>query len=449
MTETASPKHQTDRATRMRFMMIENSTSVALREFWPKIQGKLPEILEGFYQHMVKEPKLAEMLGTQISRLKGAQGAHWERLFNGRFDDAYMEGVRTIGLVHNRIGLEPRWYIGGYAYVLSKITALAVQSYRWRPKRLAEVIGAVNSAVMLDMDLAISVYQEALLEEQANRAVVDELIRAFEADMASTLAALSTASAELNSTASGMATTANETMQQATSVAAASEQATINVSSVAAAADQMASSIGEIGQQVSQSEKISRQAVGAAQSTISEVRHLAEMAQNIGNVVKIISDIAGQTNLLALNATIEAARAGEAGRGFAVVASEVKELASQTAKATEEIGAQIVTIQAATTGSVEQIERIGKTIGEMSEITTSIAVALEEQDATTKEIARNIEEAAKGTSEVSSSITGVSQAAGVTGAAASHVMEASGELTRQGDLLRNGIGRFLAGIRAA
>lgn len=446
--ESASDPH--DRDTRLRFMRIGEATGIALREFWPTVEKALPVILDGFYRHVTAEPNLAKMLGNRVERLKGAQGAHWARLFDGRFDEAYIQGVRAIGLVHNRIGLEPRWYIGGYAFVLSRLTELAVRRYGWRSKRLREVIAAVNSTVMLDMDYAISVYQDAMLEDRAKRQrTVDALIGVFEEKVTGALDALSSASGELNLTATSMASTAEETTQQATSVAAASEQATINVSSVAAATEEMTSTISEISHQVEQSDKIARQAVVEADATMTEITSLAEMANSIDNVVKIINDIAGQTNLLALNATIEAARAGEAGRGFAVVASEVKALAGQTAKATEEIATQIRAIQMATAGSVGRIEEIGKTIGEMSQITTAIAVAMEEQSATTREMARNIEEAAKGTGEVSSSITGVSQAASITGLAATKVQQASLELGKQGDTLHEEVERFLAGIRAA
>ena len=180
-----------------------------------------------------------------------------------------------------------------------------------------------------------------------------------------------------------------------------------------------------------------------------KVQGLADAAQKIGEVVSLINDIAAQTNLLALNATIEAARAGEAGKGFAVVAAEVKSLANQTAKATEEIGTQVAGIQGATKDSVEAIKSIGKTIGEVNEIATTIASAVEEQSAATQEIARNVQQAAKGTQEVSSNIAGVTQAAGETGTAATQVLGASGDLAKQSEALREQVDRFLAKIRAA
>jgi len=285
--------------------------------------------------------------------------------------------------------------------------------------------------------------------EVEKKKALNSMADSFEASVQGVVNGVSSAAGQMQSSAQSMSATAEETQRQATAVAAASEQASTNVQTVASAAEELSSSIAEISRQVAESTKIAGKAVDDASRTNSKVQMLAEAAQKIGDVVKLINDIAGQTNLLALNATIEAARAGEAGKGFAVVASEVKSLATQTAKATEEIGAQINAIQGATGEAVTAIKEIGETIGRVNEIATTIASAVEEQGAATQEIARNVQQASKGTSEVSSNISGVTQAATDTGRVANEVLTASGDLSKQSVRLRDEVDKFLKTIRAA
>ncbi len=212
-----------DRGGRLRFMRIDERTGALLREFWIVVEPALPTILEGFYRHVTSEPQLARMLGNDIPRLKSAQGSHWGRLFNGRFDDAYMKGVRTIGLIHNKIGLEPRWYIGGYTFVLSQLTDLAVRKNRWKAGRLSALLTAINTAVMLDMDLAISVYQEAMLAEREQRQKkVAEAIREFDGHMKVALDTVSTAAGKMETSANTLVANAEESSRQTSTVAAAS-----------------------------------------------------------------------------------------------------------------------------------------------------------------------------------------------------------------------------------
>ena len=304
-----------DRDGRLRFMTITPETGELLRDFWKYVEPELSGILEAFYKHVGAVPSLAKMVGDQSSRLKSAQKAHWERLFSGRFDDAYINGVRTIGMTHNRIGLEPRWYIGGYNLVLSLLQQLAARTYR--SKKLAAVIAAVNSAVMLDMDFAISVYQEAMLAERQKRQdVMNDAIKDFDAAMKTVLQTISAAAQQMQDTAKILAGTVEETGQRSAAVSAASEEASSNVQTVAAAAEELSGSISEIARQVQELTKIAGNAVEEATQTNRTIQGLAEAAQKIGDVVNLINDIAGQTNLLALNATIEAARAGEAGKGI-------------------------------------------------------------------------------------------------------------------------------------
>jgi len=316
-------------------------------------------------------------------------------------------------------------------------------------------IGDISEAVTVFKDSMIRA--EALAGEQRaeqerkekRQQIIEGHIKAFDQSVADSLKTLTSASTEMQTNAQSMSMLAQETSQQSTAVAAASEEASANVQTVASATEELSSSVSEISRQVAESARIAGQAVEDAGRTNVQVQRLAQAAQKIGDVVKLINDIAGQTNLLALNATIEAARAGEAGKGFAVVASEVKSLATQTAKATEDIAAQVKEIQGATGDSVKAIEGIGQTIGRINEITTTIAAAIEEQGAATKEIARNVQQAASGTSDVSSNIAGVNHAAGETGSAATRMLSATAELATQGDKLRRDVDGFLTKIRAA
>jgi methyl-accepting chemotaxis protein len=291
--------------------------------------------------------------------------------------------------------------------------------------------------------------QQKQRTEQDRRQAMSDLAAKFEASVSGIVDGVGSASTELQSTAQSMASTAEETTRQATTVAAASEEATQNVQTVASAAEELSASIREISQQVTRTSDQIREGVRQAAVSGDQMLALTAASAKIGDVVKIISDIASQTNLLALNATIEAARAGDAGKGFAVVATEVKALATQTVKATGDIATQIKAMQEATQTSARSIQGITETINQINETASSIASAVEEQGAATQEISRNVLEAARGTQEVSGSIAGVSQAAQQTGSAALQVLASAGELSRNGEALKVQVAAFLHEVRAA
>ena len=284
---------------------------------------------------------------------------------------------------------------------------------------------------------------------QQRKADMIRLADEFEGAVGEIVATVSSASAQLEASASTLTTTADRSKELATTVSAASEEASANVQSVASATEELSSSVNEISRQVQESARMAGDAVGQARTTTERVSELSKAAARIGDVVELINTIAGQTNLLALNATIEAARAGEAGRGFAVVASEVKALAEQTARATGEISQQITGIQTATQDSVGAIKEISGIIERLSEISSAIAAAVEEQGAATQEISRNVQHAAQGTEQVSSNITDVQRGATETGSASSQVLSAAKLLSSDSNRLKNEVGKFLNTVRAA
>jgi methyl-accepting chemotaxis protein len=317
-------------------------------------------------------------------------------------------------------------------------------------------IGAINRALLVFRQNAEQVraaeaekIRTAAEHESARRQDMEHLADTFQGSVMGIVEAVASAAAQMQGAATSMSSSATEAGHQTLTVAAASREASTNVQTVAAATEQLSSSISGIGRQVTASAQIAEQAVNDVRQTNDTMRSLVAAAEEIGQVVGLIQTIAGQTNLLALNATIEAARAGEAGKGFAVVASEVKQLANQTARATEEIQSKVKEIQEATGGAQTSIEGIGRTIGRMNETTTTIAAAIEEQNAATGEIAGNVSQAAHGTEQVSLHIASVTQVTEETGMAAGQVLSASEDLTRQAGRLRTEVAQFICSIRTA
>ncbi|MCC9625546.1 methyl-accepting chemotaxis protein [Thalassospira sp. MA62] len=408
--------------------------------------------------------RIGPVIAADLERLKLAVKAEQDEIGPRATREAEQATLTTqiMAGVSIALGVAAAWFIGnGISKPIRAITEAMERLANG--DKTTDIPGQDHRDEIGDMSKAVLVFKEnmiradelaaqeaeAIKQRERRAARVNELTAGFDKDMVAVLKTLADASSNMQTTATGMTSTAEETSRQSSIVAAAAEQASNNVQTVASAAEELSASISEINQQVTQSSNVAGRAVENAERTNEQVRGLAEAAQKIGDVVGLISDIAEQTNLLALNATIEAARAGDAGKGFAVVAAEVKNLATATSRATEDITAQITAIQQETRGAVDAIGTIGATIAEISEITAAIASAVEEQGAATQEITRNVQEASTGTTEVSSNITGVNDAAAETGAAASQVLDTAGKLGEQADILRKHVQSFLDGVRAA
>jgi methyl-accepting chemotaxis protein len=382
--------------------------------------------------------------------------------------DTQAAHARTIGLTLN--GVVALILIGSIVF-----------SFLWVSRPIARLNGAMDQMAKGNLDIevpgtgrgdeigdmaktiavirqnaaneALAKQEEAKREEVARagrrKANMQKLADEFERAVGNIVNTVSSAATELEASAGTLTRSAATTEKLTSVVAEASEEASVNVQSVATATEEMTTSIGEIGRQVQESSRIAGDAVSQAEKTDSRINALAEAAGRIGDVVKLITAIAEQTNLLALNATIEAARAGELGKGFAVVAQEVKALATQTAKATDEIGAHIRGMQTATQESVAAIKEIGGTIGRISEIASTIAAAVEQQGAATQEISRNVQQAAQGTQQVASNITEVNRGAAETGSASSQVLGSAKSLANESSRLKVEMAKFLETVRAA
>jgi methyl-accepting chemotaxis protein len=425
MQELAGGHPDFDIERRLRYTGITSATGRNLRTFWPIAKLALPGILDDFYRHVETEPHLAKLTGGQHTRLKNAQSAHWARLFSGRFDEAYVQGVYRVGLAHKKIDLEPRWYIAGYQFVLNRLVRLAILTGFWNPYGLWRTLQALNKAVLLDMELAIFAYQNAIeaegLRQQEmiiasvgvglNALAQGDLTHRVTADLNGPLSKLkddfNAAAPQLQETLTAVVQSIDTISTGVLQIERASddlshrtESQAASLEETAAAFEQISATLKTTAHNASRASTIVAKTKNAAQAsgkivgdTIAAMGQIEQSSKQITDIIGVIDEIAFQTNLLALNAGVEAARAGEAGRGFAVVASEVRALAQRSSQAAKEIKSLINASSAHVGSGVkfvgqsgEALKEIVSEIVEISGLVAEIAMATKQQSIGIEEI---------------------------------------------------------------
>ncbi|GHB40534.1 chemotaxis protein [Pseudovibrio japonicus] len=432
------------------FSRWDDETKAQVKAVWPLLEEHFPDILTRFYKHIEKTPRLAPLIVGKTDNLRKTQTNHWKMIFKGDLDNAYFESIDRIGKVHVKIGLPPDWHIGGYNFVMSEVTQLLAKKHRWSSAKLARDLAAVQKVILLDMSFAVSAYEEAILEEREQRRQhLEQAIKQFEDRITQHLELSGELSDQLVSHMKSLKETSEQSCVSAQAANQSASDTANNMQNGAAAVEEMAATVSNVGMQANHSAETAQSVSTDAERTNETVLGLQGAVNEIGAVTELISAIAEQTNLLALNATIEAARAGNAGRGFAVVASEVKELASQTSQATNEIANKIGAIQNETALCVDEISSIVSKIDAVSNIASAIAGAVEQQGAATNEISYNIQAASTSASGTTEEVTGIFNNTNSSLKVVSATVEVTDEIHREAQSIRQEISSFFENIKAA
>ncbi|MEQ8584751.1 MAG: globin-coupled sensor protein [Thalassobaculaceae bacterium] len=425
-----------------------------LADFFPVVDKHMTGVLGRFYAKLSGIPHLAAMFDSEARQKHAAtaQASHWKRMFTAGNDQAYFDSVQRIGEIHNKLGLEPSWYMDGYTRITAELHRIAIRhcltgfSMKAAAERAGDLVAALDKVILLDINLVIGVYLEA--KERDHRKRLNDLSKQFDTSIGGLTRSLSEAAETMRRTADGLTSEADGTRDASSATVSQASEMSVNVQSISSAMEEMSATIAEISQQANAAVSEMRGAADLASDANETVGDLATVTTEISNVLSLIRDIADQTNLLALNATIEAARAGDAGKGFAVVAGEVKNLAKQTGDATVEITTLVERIQAASGKSCDIVSSIGETIGRMEEMAQAIAGAVEQQNAATGEITQNVAQATTGTQEVSRLAEGVQGTADRTSEAAASVTSSADSLLQDIRTLTRQASEFVNQIQA-
>ncbi|MFD1624482.1 globin-coupled sensor protein [Azospirillum griseum] len=429
-----------DQVMQERFAAISPATRSVLREIEPVLSTHIDRILRTAYKAGgVTDP-------TAVQRVMALQVPHYRQLLLGELNGEYRALTNRLQAEHAALGITMDTYFRSFTFILNELSAVAVGHFRRKPDRLIQTLGALNEVVFLEMDYTLSLHIEGIEAKAADAR--DTLAERLERDVQGIVSGLGESSGQLQKAAHSMAGISMETQRLAVVVSESAVRASGNVEAVATVTGQLTESINDVARHAIDSAKLAQRGVAEAERTSLTINSLSAAAKTIGEVVKLISDIASKTNLLALNATIEAARAGEAGKGFAVVASEVKSLANQTSRATGDITAQVEAIRKATDDTVAVIGAIAGTITEINGIATIINGAVEHQTEATQTIASNVRDAARGAADVAQAIESVTKAAKRTSEAVAQVVGVSDTVGERSTTLDHAVRDFLKRIRA-